>query len=145
MLKFLYKLKDGQQVPVLPVAAPLLPSPDDGKTPEERKLIAAVNKKVNEQLSVARRGKNGKYNRLDDETRAKIAKKCLEVGPRKTSGFFRNKGLNLNESTIRSIKKSFCDAKKSQSIDDPTFQKKKRGRPLLLGAQLDSAILGYLC
>ena len=49
MLKFLYKLKDGQQVSVLPVAAPLQPSPDDGKTPEERKFTAAVSKKVNEQ------------------------------------------------------------------------------------------------
>ena len=32
MLKFCFKLKDGQRVPILPKAAPLLPSPDDGET-----------------------------------------------------------------------------------------------------------------
>lgn len=96
MLKFCFKLKDGQRVPILPKAAPLLPSPDDGETPEERLLIANVNKDINKQLSTARRGNGGKYNKLDDESRMKIAKKCLDVGPAKTVRFFHDKGLELS-------------------------------------------------
>ena len=82
MYKFLYKLKDGQRVPCLPDAAPLLPSPDVAETPEERRKIAAVNTYIDKQFATAVRGK---YNKLNDETRTKIAKKCIEIGPVKTA------------------------------------------------------------
>ena len=75
MFKFLYKIVDGKRVPALPKAAPLLPSPDDATTAKQRDLIVAVNKTVNKQLSVAQRGNNGKYNKFDDETKMRIAKK----------------------------------------------------------------------
>ena len=143
MFKYLYKIKDGQRVPCLPQAGPLLPSPDNAKTPEERHLISAVNKHINKQLSVGQRGNKGKYNKLDDDTRNRIAKKYIELGPAKTVRYFNKRGLSLNESTVRSVKKSFCAAKASQKTDTPHFSKKKRGRKLLLG-DLDSQVLTYV-
>jgi hypothetical protein len=143
MYKFLYKIHDGQRVPCLPSAAPLLSSPDDASSAEERRLIVEVNKTVDKQLSVACRGNGGKYNKLDDETRMKIAKKCSEIGASKTARHFKDKGLNLNESTVRSIMKSYVRAKKSQKTDDPKFVKNRRGRKLLLG-ELDDQILSYV-
>ena len=143
MYKFLYKVQDGKCIPCLPTAALLLPSPDVAATPEEHQQIAAVNKSVDKQLSVAVRENVGKYIKLDNDTRMKIAKKCIEIGPRATATFFKEKGLNLNESTVRSIKKVFCTAQKVQKTDNPKSLKNKRGRRLLLG-DLDGNILGYV-
>lgn len=143
MFKYLYKIKDGQRVPCLPSAAPLLPSPDAATTPEERCLTAAVNKHINKQLSAAVQGNSRKYNKLDDETRTKIAKKCIEIGASKTARHFKERGLDLNESTVRSIKKSFCSAKAQQKTDNPVFKKNKRGAKLLLG-DIDQQVLSYV-
>ena len=74
MFKYLYKIKDGQRLLCLPAAAPLLPSPDDARTPEERRITHAVNGYISKQLSVGVRGNHGKYNKLDNDTRTKIAK-----------------------------------------------------------------------
>ena len=100
MLKFLNKIQDGQRVPAVPKAAPLSPPPDEAKTPEGQDIIASVNKHVHKELSVAKRGNAGKYNKLDDETRMKIAKKCLEIGATKTARYFSEKGMAINESTV---------------------------------------------
>ena len=60
--------------------------------------------------------------------------------------FSRKLGENVIESTVHSIKKVFVEElrKRRKSSDVDVLPLKKRGRPVLLGSELDSNIQQYL-
>ncbi len=111
------------------------------------RAIEAANKEVEKSKQPKKRGT---YNCFSSEQRAKIGKYACENGVVAASKFF-SKGLNkkINESTVRGIKIGYLSelSRKRKAEKDlailylPTA---KRGRPLLLGSDIDKMVQIYL-
>ena len=102
-------------------------------------------KQANQEVSVVQEEqikKRGTYHRLTPETRAVNGMYASEVFTRKLDG-------PSNESSVRSIKKAYLmeQTRKRRAEEDPrgvTLPPKKRGRPTLLGADLDKKVQVYI-
>lgn len=94
--------------------------------------------------------KRGNYLAYTPQDRAEIGKYCSQNGPASTVRKFSGKFPKLAESTVRSMKKSYEASLKTRKrkldFDGEITElvPKKRGRPLLLGAELDTKIQKYI-
>ena len=101
----------------------------------------------------------GKYNSYTDEQRAELGKYAFDNGPTNAARHFTDTwGIPINESTARRLKAEYFDKlneeikeqkKKGQASEtEPIIIKKlptkDRGRPLLLGEELDAAVQEYV-
>ena len=133
--------------------------PDNiGTSVISRKEVEAANKEVTNALqSAAENGRRGKYNSYTPEQRAKIGKYAAENGPTNAAKHFTSRwGININESTARRLKSEYLEklkeavseaaksevAEKSVTVD--ALETKQKGRPLLLGVDLDEAVQEYV-
>ena len=103
------------------------------------------------QSSQKRKRKFKGNNVYDGTLRAEMGKMTCQIGPTETASKFSAKlGTPINESTMRGMKKAYTDErqKKRRREDDDltvtTFLLKKRGRPILLGKTLDTAVQDYI-
>jgi len=140
MLSWLKKANPSLQPPTFPG----LPNPADTDDPH---LTAAVNKEVEKAMreAISRKRKRGSYGQYTPETRAKIAKLCIEIGPKKAAEkMSKEVGKQINESTARSIKRSYEKEVKRQGTNDiASFPRKNVGKPLKLG-DLDADVQKFI-
>ena len=81
--------------------------------------------------------------RYSPEERAKIRECACLHGSAAAARHFLKKIGNVNESSVKSIKKSYLEAKRKRNEDDESIMSlptKKRGRTLLLGSDLDELV-----
>ena len=113
--------------------------------------IRAANKEVMD-MEITEHGKRKLHKKINDSLRAKIAQYTLKNGNaaavRKSSKEF---NTPLNESTVRSLKKSYVTAQEARKrkmgevdIVLESLPPKKRGRPLLLSDNLDTQVQAYV-
>ncbi|CAH1247839.1 Hypp8025 [Branchiostoma lanceolatum] len=123
---------------------PGLPNPADTENPL---LTAAANREVEKVIreAASRKRKRGSYGQYTAEARAKIAKLCIEIGPTKAAEKMSEEvGRQLNESTVRSIRKSYEKEVKRQGNNNiPSFPRKTAGQPLKLG-DLDADVQKFV-
>jgi hypothetical protein len=129
-----------------------LPDPNKEKTKDDAAICAAANAAIEKDLqstadSKLKRGKRGCYHRYDDKTRANMAKYANEHGLKAASVHFSGLlGHNVSYTTIQSIQKHF--KRQLTTIPDPCgiecLPPAKRGRPLLLGEELDAQVCRHL-
>ncbi|CAH1257592.1 POGZ [Branchiostoma lanceolatum] len=118
---------------VKPPTLPGLPNPADTDNPLD---TAAMNREVEKAFEQAsRKRKRTGNNHYSPEVRAKMAKLCIEIGPLKTAKKMTQElGREVNESTVRSIKRAFQKEMVRQGTNDiASFPHKNVGRPLKLG------------
>lgn len=106
--------------------------------------ISAANGAVVQAMSKSLKKKRGEYNHYSAEQRYKMAKYAVENGVMKASKHFSKVlGKPVNETSIRTIKKSFILKKVTKNRMDE-FQDglpcDKRGRPTLLGTFVEDVI-----
>ena len=115
--------------------------------------IAEANTAVNrvQQAKAKETKKRGPYIKFDEKTKIKIGKYSSENGVHAAARHFSMElGKNINPSTIRGFKRAYLqemNRKRRADEDDLTVTSlpaKKRGRPLLLGEELDRKIQLYL-
>ena len=98
----------------------------------------------------ATKAKRGPYQQLSNELKAKIGKHASENGNSAAARHFSKVlGKELNPSTIRGLKKVYLEemSRKRKAGEDMTITSlpaKRRGRPLLLGEELDQKVQQYL-
>ena len=98
----------------------------------------------------ATKAKRGSYLKLSNELKAKIGKHASENGNSAAARHFSKVlGKELNPSTIRGLKKVYLEemSRKRKAGEDMTITSlpaKRRGRPLLLGEELDLKVQQYL-
>ena len=101
---------------------------------------------------ISRKGsRKGKKLRIySPRERAEIGKLACNIGATAAARRISKKFEGINESTVRGFKKSYLNelrAKRLREEEDLTAEElplKKRGRPLLLGKQLDEALQQYI-
>ena len=109
--------------------------------------MAAV-ERANEEVRTKKK-KSNKRGEYSEESRAKIALYAVRHGmPGAVRYISRELRININESTIRSFKSAYKEELKSQRIRHFTdkikvLPYKKRGKPLLLGEDLDKVVQNY--
>jgi hypothetical protein len=134
-----------------------LPDPDgqlSSKVPSSS--IISANNEVKMALSTSAKHKRGTYDRFTPEEKAIIARRGIENGVTKTVRQY-NKSLQdrkLKESTVRpwiTHYKRQLDAQRCIAMDGVSaaapiekLQQKRRGRPLLLGEELDGHVREYI-
>ena len=115
------------------------------KDETEATICAAANDRIDQLIDQppTKRRKRGEYSVYSDQTRLNIAKSALEIGVNKTARKFSQQlGKNVNESTVRNMKKSYLQH--LQKGDHPTsLPKSPRGRPLMLG-DIDLRVQTYI-
>lgn len=85
--------------------------------------------------------------RYSPEERAKIGEYACIHGSAAAARHFSKKLGSVSESSVKSIKTSYIEAKRKRSSDSESIKSlptKKRGRPLLLGSDLDGQLQLYL-
>ena len=92
----------------------------------------------------------GAYSKFTSEQKAVIGKRAAEHGVAATIHFYANKFPNLKESSVHTWKSAYTlEIKKRRreghnDLSVKTLHEKKRGRPLLLGDELDMQVRAYL-
>ena len=124
-----------------------------------RKEVESADKPVAKALeSASKRTVRGKYNSYTPEQRAEIGKCAAENGATNAAKRYTAAwGITVNESTARRLKSEYLEKLKqevskrkttmqgtSESITIKGLETKERGRPLLLGAELDAAVQEYV-
>lgn len=113
-------------------------------------VIESANKMVQEAQAQPASKKRGQYNRFTALTRGAIGKYSTLHGPTRAARYYtRTLGTNVNESTVRSITKAFKEETRKRRLEDDgsvvsELPGKKRGRPLLLGADIDRKVQLYI-
>ena len=130
---------------------PRLPDPNAQENDVDKRSVFAANVAVDDVVlsgAAAPRKRRGAYHVYDGQTRAKIAKSAEEHGLSKASRLLSKElGHSLTTSTVQSIRNEYRrrlkeDAGDPESIDVlPTLH---RGRPLLLGGDIDEKVLKYV-
>lgn len=92
--------------------------------------------------------KRGRYNKFTDKERYQIGKYASENGPARAVRHFEKKFPTLNESTVRDMKRKYEDevnnaAREKRDVES-VLKSNRRGRPLMLGHELDKKIQSYL-
>jgi len=94
--------------------------------------------------------KRGKYIIFSPKDRAEIGKYCSQNGPAAAVKKFKGMFPNLAESTVRGMRKKYEETLNSRKRkldfegEITEIVSKKRGRPLLLGAELDTKVQKYV-
>ena len=105
--------------------------------------------------------KRGKYNSYTPEQRAKIGKYAAENGPSRAAKHYTAVwGIHINESTARRLKTEYLKMLKKEILKEKdrgdegaaprepivitSLEPKDRGRPLLLGEELDAAVQEFV-
>ena len=124
---------------------PGLPDPKNAVTVEEAIATEAANDAVEAIFSEPPpKRQRGGYAFYSAEIRAKIGKSACEIGNTKTvKKFTIILGKKLNESTVRSMKKAYIEAKQRAGDDVPDLPRRMRGQPLLLG-DLDTVVQSWI-
>ena len=82
--------------------------------------------------------KRGPYKRFTDEERADIGRCAVQYGNTTAANKY-----CINESTVRGIKRKFCEAEESSDTVVKSLPKKKDGRPCILG-ELDGKVQDFI-
>lgn len=115
--------------------------------------IAACNAEVIAVLEkVASSGVKQPYCKLSPAQRYEIGKKAAEMGTTSAIRHYKRKypDLRLTEPTVRRIKNAYLDERKKRPLDSSSddllceLPLKKRGRPLLIGDDLDQKVQAYI-
>ena len=123
-----------------------------------RKEVESADKAVAKALgSASKQTIRGKYNSYTAEQRAEIGKYAAENGATNAAKRYTAAwGIRINESTARRLKSEYLEKLKEEvskskramqesgSITIKALETKERGRPLLLGAELDAAVQEYI-
>ena len=133
-----------------PIRGDALPDPKGPlSTTIPRQAIAEANKRVQEAAIAKASKKRGSYGHFDAKTRAAMGKCSCENGVVAAARYY-SKALHrpVNESTVRYIKKAYLEeqSRMRRAENDTAIASlptKKRGRPLLLGDELDSKVQAY--
>ena len=113
--------------------------------------IAAANEAVEEVLKVTSCKAKQQYVKITPAQRFEFGKKAAEIGIAQALRFYRKKypDLMVSEPTARRAKNQYLHElkKRPRSSDSDDFRElptKKRGRPLLLGEEVDRQVRTYL-
>ena len=128
----------------------VLPSPTGPLSKEipSSSIVAAnaeVSKVLNEKFSI----KRGEYTKLTSKEKAEIGKRASEHGIASTIRHLAKKYPNLKESSVRTWKNIYLAELRrrrtcQESLTITELPEKKKGRPLLLGDQLEFEVIRYL-
>ena len=127
-----------------------LTDPAKHSTPEKQKLCEELNDIVESEYQTktpgsSKKSKRGEYVHYTPEQKAKIARYTIDNGPTKAARHFSETlGKKLNESTVRSIKSSYLIQSNYNKETLTLVKPKPRGRPKLLGDDLDSEVCDYI-
>jgi hypothetical protein len=113
----------------------------DPATFENPQFVAEINLAVsNESSKISSSKKRGNYGNYDDELRSKIARFAKENGDAAAvRTFSKELGRILNESTVRTWRKHMIKMESAQK-SQVDLMKDKKGRPLLIGNDLDKRV-----
>ena len=92
-------------------------------------------------------GKRGHYEKFSPELRFEIGKRAAENGVAATMRFYAAKKMVLKASSVRDWKSAYIREIRSRRGDITALKRlpeKKRGRPLLLGEELDRQVRAYV-
>ena len=133
-------------------STPGLPDPNREKNPADAALCSAANDAIDDAMqdvagTPAKRKKRGLYHRYDAELRCRMAKFSNLHGVVKASRHFSTElGHEVSYTSIQSMQRQFRG--KLQGTSDParieSLPHLPRGRPLLLGPQLDAFVCKHL-
>ena len=122
----------------------------DGSSSSKEVPVAAVLAAQKEMEKIAKAGqKRGAYATISEELKAKVAKYAAENGVSASLRHFRSsKELDLKESTVRGWvtayqKKLESLRKEGKEVSVSVLSEKQRGRPLLLGSELDDQVKSF--
>ena len=90
--------------------------------------------------------KHGEYKTYSSELRLKIGKYGATHGVTKAARYFSKElGKHINESTVRGMVKAYQkELATGEAEEISSLPPSKRGRPLMLGDQLDDAVIEHL-
>lgn len=127
---------------IIPKRKPAEQQLPDPSSFDDPKTVVAVNSVVQKSLNRSSGPKKrGAYSKYDDEFRSKVARYARENGITAASQKFSKQIQKLlPEQTIRNWRDQVIkeESRTNSSID--SIQLKKRGRPLLLGPDLDEKV-----
>ena len=114
--------------------------------------IAAANLNVRSIIESQNKQKRGNYGKFTPEQKAMIGKRAAEHGVVAAVRYYIKQFPNLKENTVRDwrnayrleLKKRVRKRSEGAAIDITELPQKKRGRPLLLGEELDKQVRSYL-
>ena len=128
-----------------------MPDPNAEENPSVGAAFEAANEAVSELLSTSVASKRNRtsssYHEYDAETRAKISKYACDHGVAKAVRHFTEElGHPINKSTIQSMQLKFKQQLKIVGDRDAivALEKNARGRPLLLGKEIDGLVIKYI-
>ena len=148
LLKYFKSAKSGEGV---------LPNPDEVLASQlPSSTISAANKEVKavmeQSTSTSNGSKRGKYDHYTPKDKVEIAKRASEHGFAATIRYYGRKRPErpaLKESTVRTWKNLYLSELKreraaEEEMSTTILPEKKRGRPLLLGVELDRRVQVYI-
>ena len=129
----------------IPTTASIVSDLEHGDTALGKVDFEIVTQSVEEVLSS---NKRGRYNKFTDTDRYQIGKYASENGPARAVKHFEKKFPRLNESSVRDMKRKYEDeinvaAREKRDVAGVLIAN-RRGRPLMLGYELDTKIQSYL-
>lgn len=105
-----------------------------------------MNREVQEATSIgSKRTGRGPYKRYSTNVRAEIGKYASNRGVAAAARYFSKKlNCRVSETTVRSIRSSYAEGVRKRRAKDEedivALPLRKRGRPLLLGQELDTKV-----
>lgn len=111
-------------------------------------VLAAQKEIVKEEEKASQSGKKrGPYQEISSENRAKIGKYAAETGVTACIRHFKSKGkfTDLKESTVRGWMNAYKKEMKTAGKSVTTLSEKRKGRPLLIGEELEDQVKSFLC
>ena len=112
--------------------------------------IVAANEEVRKVYEQSATGERGPYVKLTASQRLEIAKKAAEMGTTSAIRYYKRKypNLKLTEPTVRRLKNSYAFELKKRPLQEKgsleELPTKKRGKPLMIGEELDREVKNYL-
>ena len=112
--------------------------------------IVSANEEVRRVVSKESVKQRGPYAKFTAEQRAAIGKRAAEHGVAATVRYYRKQYANFKESSVRTWKKTYTlemEKRRRQGHEDVSVKKlpeKKRGRPFILGEELEMQVRAYL-
>ena len=95
---------------IKPPNSPILPDPSREDDTGTAQVTTACNDEVEAVITTPKKRKRGEYGAYYPDTRAKIARYAIDNGPANAARHFSTVlGKNVNESTVRSMKKTFFE------------------------------------
>ncbi len=142
--------KANPELKQFPSPTPGLPDPNEMRTPEEAERCATVNQTITSMaLNPPKKRKRGQYLTHLDDARLAIAKYANIHGATKAARKFSTADKKISESTVRGWVTKFRKEMKTteKDVDEVTaddLKNKPRGRPLMLGDELDKQVQEHI-